>query len=72
MKQILNSNAENDCLGKRKSNMSLGDVMSGPEFLALYQESRILRHSSNPACGFSMLEQVRLCAVWPMENLALP
>ena len=23
---------------------------------------------SNPACGFSMKEQVRLCAVWPMEN----
>ena len=23
---------------------------------------------SNPVCGFSMMEQVRLCAVWPMEN----
>ena len=43
------------------------DVKS-PEFLALRQESRILGHSSNPVCGFSMTEQVRLCAVWPMEN----
>ena len=39
-----------------------------PEFLALKHESRILRHSSNPVCGFSMMEQVRLSAVWPMEN----
>ena len=39
-----------------------------PEFLALKQESRILGHSSNPVCGFCMMEQVRLCAVWPMEN----
>ena len=39
------------------------------EFLALKQESRILGHSSNPACCFSMMEQVRLCAVWPIENL---
>ena len=39
-----------------------------PEFLALKQESRILGHSSNPVCGFSMMEQVRLCAVWLMEN----
>ena len=23
---------------------------------------------SNPVCGFSMLEQVKLCAVWPTEN----
>ena len=38
------------------------------EFLALKHESRILRHSSNPVCGFSLMEQVRLCAVWPMEN----
>ena len=28
----------------------------------------IFRQSSNPVCGFSMMEQVRLCAVWPMEN----
>ena len=30
-----------------------------PEFLALKQESRILRHSSNPVGGFSMTEQSR-------------
>ena len=24
----------------------------------------IFRQSSNPVCGFSMMEQVRLCAVW--------
>ena len=43
------------------------------ELLALKHESRILGHSSNPVCGFSMMELVRLCAVWPMENgLALP
>ena len=34
----------------------------------LKHESRILRQSSNPVCGFSMMGQVRLCAVWPMEN----
>ena len=34
-----------------------------PEFLALRHESRILWHSYNPLCGFSMMEQVRLCAV---------
>ena len=35
-----------------------------PEFLAIKHESRILGHSSNPVCGISMMEQVRLCAVW--------
>ena len=30
--------------------------------------SSILRQSSNPVCGFSMIEQVRVCVVWPMEN----
>ena len=39
-----------------------------PEFLALKHESRILGHSTNSVCGFSMMAQVRLCAVWPMEN----
>ena len=38
------------------------------EFLALKHESRILRHSSDPVCGFSIMKQVRLWAVWPMEN----
>ena len=41
---------------------------SRPEFLALKHGSRILGHSCNPVCGFSMMEQVRLCAVWLMEN----
>ena len=40
----------------------------GTEFLALKHERRILGQSSNPVCGFSMMEQVRLCTVWPMEN----
>ena len=39
-----------------------------PECLALKHESRILGHSSNHVSGFSMVEQVRLSAVWPMEN----
>ena len=39
-----------------------------PELLTLKHKSRILRHSSNPVCGFFMMEQDRLCAVWPMEN----
>ena len=39
-----------------------------PEFLALKHDSRILGHSSHPVCGFPMMEQVRLCAVWPIEN----
>ena len=37
-------------------------------FPALKHMSRIFRHSSNPVSGFSMMEQVRLFAVWPMEN----
>ena len=28
----------------------------------------MLVHASNPACGFSMIKQVRLYALWPMEN----
>ena len=36
--------------------------------MALKHKSRILGHSSNPVCGLSMMEQVRLCAVWPREN----
>ena len=38
------------------------------EVLALKHESRILGQSSNPVCGFSVMEQVRLCTVWTMEN----
>ena len=33
------------------------------EFLAPKPESRILGQSYTPVCGFSMMEQVRLCAV---------
>ena len=45
-----------------------GPASSTAEFVALKQESRILVPSSNPVCGFSRMEQVRFCAVWPMEN----
>ena len=38
------------------------------EFFTLKHESRVFGHSSNPVCGFSMMEQVRLCAVRPTEN----
>ena len=41
---------------------------SEAEVLALKHDSRILGHSSNPVCGFSMMEQVRLCAVWLTKN----
>ena len=27
-----------------------------------------LQHSQRQVCGFSVMEQVRLCAVWPTEN----
>ena len=53
--------------GKTKGEKEARSGM-GPAFLALKHKSRILRHSSNPVCGFSMTEQVRLCAVWPAEN----
>ena len=48
--------------------LSLMRGKRGAKFLALKQESRILGHSSDPACGFSMMDHVRLCAVWHMEN----
>ena len=38
------------------------------DMLFLKHDGRIFGHSLNPVCGFSMMEQVRLCAVWPMEN----
>ena len=34
-----------------------------PEVFALKHGSMNLRHSSNLVCGFSMMEQVRLCPV---------
>ena len=44
-----------------------GDAQLG-RVLALKHESRILGHSSHPVCVVSMMEPVRLCNVWPMEN----
>ena len=41
---------------------------SQAELFALKHQSRILGHSSNPVCGFSMMEKVRPFAVWPKEN----
>ena len=41
---------------------------SQSDILFLKHDSSIFRQSSNPVCGFSMMEQVRFCAVWPMEN----
>ena len=38
------------------------------DIVILKHASSIFRHSSNPVCGFSMTEQLRLCAVSPMEN----
>ena len=47
----------------------MSDAQIAAEVLFLKCESIILRQSSNPVsvCGFSMMEQVRLCAVWPRE-----
>ena len=42
--------------------------MSETDVLFLKHDSSILRQSSNPVCGFSMMEQARLCAVWPTER----
>ena len=38
------------------------------DILFLKHTCSILTHSSNPECGFSMMEQVLLCALWPTEN----
>ena len=54
--------------GMMVSSQSVLQSVRQSESLALKHESRILGHSSNPVCGFSMMEQVRLRAVWPMEN----
>ena len=39
-----------------------------PEIYSEEHTSSIFRQSSNPVCGFSNTEQVRLCAVWTIEN----
>ena len=41
---------------------------SVPDMLFLKHACSILRQSSNPVCGFSMMKQVKLCAVWSTEN----
>ena len=38
------------------------------DILSLKPDSSIFRQSFNPVCGFSMMEHVRLCAVYPTEN----
>ena len=38
------------------------------DILFLKHDSSIFRQSSDPVCGFSMMERVSLCAVWPIEN----
>ena len=40
----------------------------GTDIRFLKHDSNILRQSSIPVCGFSTMEQVRLCDVWPTEN----
>ena len=50
--------------------LDLGEVRIS-DILFLKHACSILRQSSNPVCGSSMMEQVeqvRFCAVWPMEN----
>ena len=43
-----------------------------PDILFLKHVGSILRQSSNPVSGFSMMEQVRLCAVWSTLNWLFP
>ena len=45
-----------------------GDVLCRTDILFLKHDSSIFRQSTYVVCGFPMIEQVRLCAVWPMEN----
>ena len=46
----------------------LGSLGLLPDILFLKHASIIFRQSSNHVCDLSMMEKVRLCAVWPMEN----
>ena len=57
-------------------NLQMGSRLYNPsgvalhtEFLALKHEGRILGHSCNPVHGFSVMEQVILCAVWLGSSL---
>ena len=53
---------------KRKLKHMSSPAYCAAELLALKHRSRILGHSSNPVCGFYVMEQVIICAVWSMEN----
>ena len=58
-------------LKKKKKNRTLQFSLKSqwhPDILFLKHASSIFRRSPNRACGFSMMEQVRLCAVKPTEN----
>ena len=57
---------EVSCSGKvslLRSSAPLPRSLCLPEILVQKDESRVLGHSSNPVCRFSMMEQVRICAV---------
>ena len=54
-------------LGERRAEADAYSAY-GSDILFLKHGCSILRQSSDPVCGFSMREQVRLCAVWPTEN----
>ena len=43
-------------------------MREGADIIFLKYDSSIFRQSSNPVCGFSTMEQVRLCDVWPADN----
>ena len=49
-------------------NFFYGDKIPQADILFLKHACSILKLSCNPVCGFSIMEQVRFCAVWPMEN----
>ena len=54
---------------ERANAFLLGSIVRLPsDVLFLKHDSRFLRHSSIPVCGFFMIEQVRLCTVWPTDN----
>ena len=50
------------------ANFSSYSFRPSTEILFLKHDSSIFRQSFNPVHGFSMMEQGRICAVWPTEN----
>ena len=52
--------------GRRKGKWGMPPLPQTSSF----QSTRVAYsdHSSNPVCGLSMMELVRLCTVWPQEN----